>query len=130
MLIHQMLMALFLGIGNLGVPSPFLHDFPGPENGILKMVMTVDVGWIFNQVGLSIFRHRSPSRIRGMFQVVWLMARATSWHSSTDLGMTASFQTQKRRPVLGTGSPWMVGKWDCRVKEKKILRRYRIKKCN
>jgi hypothetical protein len=52
MLVNQMLMALFLGIGNLGVPSLFLHDFPGPENGIFKMVMTVDVAWIFNQVGI------------------------------------------------------------------------------
>ena len=47
-----MLVALFLGIGYLSAPSPFLHDFPGPENGILKMVMTVEVGGIFNQVGV------------------------------------------------------------------------------
>jgi hypothetical protein len=52
MLVNQMLMALFLGIGNLGVPSPFLHDFPGPENGILIAVMTVDSVGIFDQVGI------------------------------------------------------------------------------
>ena len=52
MLVNQVLMALFLGIDNLRVPSPFLHDFPGPENGIFKMVITVDVAWIFNQVSV------------------------------------------------------------------------------
>jgi hypothetical protein len=36
MLVIPVLMALFLGIGDLGVPSTFLHDFPGPENGVFK----------------------------------------------------------------------------------------------
>ena len=34
---------------------------------------------------------RSPSRIRGMFHVVWLMARDTSWQNSTDFFMMTSF---------------------------------------
>ena len=50
---------------------------------------------------------RSPSRIRGMFQVMWLMARATSWQSSTDFGMSASFKSG-RAASLGDGSPWGV----------------------
>ena len=50
---------------------------------------------------------RSPSRIRGIFRVVWLMARGTRWQNSMDLGMTASFEcwTQKKRPVVVTGRP-------------------------
>ena len=52
MLVIQVLVALFLGIGNLRVPTTFLHNPFGPENGILKMVMTVEVGGIFNQVGV------------------------------------------------------------------------------
>ena len=47
---------------------------------------------------------RSPSRIREMFQVVWLMARATIWHSSTDFCMMASFR-RKKATCLGDGSP-------------------------
>ncbi|WP_174783984.1 IS1634 family transposase [Desulfosarcina alkanivorans] len=47
-----MLVARFLGIGNFGAPSTFLHDFPGPENGILKATVTVDVGGIFDQVSV------------------------------------------------------------------------------
>jgi hypothetical protein len=38
MLANQMLMALFLGIGNLRFPSPILHDFLGPEDSILETV--------------------------------------------------------------------------------------------
>jgi len=52
MLERQVLMALFLGIGNLGIPATLLHDFLGPENGIFKMVIAVNVGRIFNQVGV------------------------------------------------------------------------------
>ena len=52
MLIIQVLVALFLTVGNLRVPTTFLHNPFGPENGILKMVMTVEVGGIFNQVGV------------------------------------------------------------------------------
>ena len=50
MLVNELLMTLFLGIGYLRVPTTFLHNPFGPENGILKMVMTVEVGRIFNQV--------------------------------------------------------------------------------
>jgi hypothetical protein len=52
MLIDQMLVALFLGIGNLRLPTPFLHDFPCSKDGILKKVMTVEMGGIFDQVGI------------------------------------------------------------------------------
>jgi hypothetical protein len=50
MLVHQMLMTLFLGISNLRVPSSFLHDFSGPENGFFKAIMTVYAGRILNQM--------------------------------------------------------------------------------
>ena len=43
-------MTLFLGIGNLGIPPTFLHDFPGPENGVFKVIMTIETGGIFDQV--------------------------------------------------------------------------------
>jgi hypothetical protein len=52
MLVIQVLMALFLGIGNLGIPATLLHDFLSPENGIFKVVIAVNVGRIFNQVGV------------------------------------------------------------------------------
>ena len=45
-------MALFLGIGNLRLPSPFPHDFPGPEIGIFEKVMTVEAYGIFDQMGI------------------------------------------------------------------------------
>ena len=50
MLVNQVLVALFLGIGYLVAPSTLFHDFPGPENGILKMVMPVDAGGILDHV--------------------------------------------------------------------------------
>jgi hypothetical protein len=34
-------MALFLGIGNLGAPSTFLHNLLGLKDGIFKTIMTV-----------------------------------------------------------------------------------------
>jgi hypothetical protein len=43
-------MAFFACFGNLRLPSPFLHYFPGPKNGIFEKVMTVDVVWIFDQL--------------------------------------------------------------------------------
>ena len=50
MLVNQMLMALFLGIGNLGVPSTLLHNLLGPKDGFFKAIMTVEVSGIFDQV--------------------------------------------------------------------------------
>jgi hypothetical protein len=52
MLANQMLVALFLGVGNLGVPSPFLHYPFGLENSVLKMVMNIDTVLIHDQVGI------------------------------------------------------------------------------
>ena len=49
---------------------------------------------------------RSPSRMRGIFQEVWLMARDTSWQNSTDLDMMASFERKK-----GGLSWWRVALW-------------------
>lgn len=51
-LIKQMLMALLFGVGEFGVPSAFLHDSLGTENGILETVMTVEVVGFFDQVGI------------------------------------------------------------------------------
>jgi hypothetical protein len=53
MLVDQMLMTPFLGIGDFGFPATSLHDLLGSENGILKMILTVDVGGIFNQMGVG-----------------------------------------------------------------------------
>ena len=50
MLVIQVLVALLFEIGNLSVPSPFLHDFPGPVNRILIAVITVDLAGVFNKV--------------------------------------------------------------------------------
>ena len=52
MLVNQVLVALLLGIGNLGIPATFLHDFPGPVNRILIAVITVDLAGVFNKVGV------------------------------------------------------------------------------
>jgi hypothetical protein len=50
---------------------------------------------------------QSPSRIRGMFQVVRRMARDTSWQSSTDFGIDGllSVWTCKKATCRGDGSP-------------------------
>ena len=52
MLVIQVLVALFLGVGNLRVPTTFLHNPFGPENGILKMVIAIKVAGVFDQVGV------------------------------------------------------------------------------
>lgn len=52
MLVNQMLVALLLGIGDLRIPSTFLHDSFGAENGFLITIMAVDVGGIFDQVAV------------------------------------------------------------------------------
>jgi hypothetical protein len=69
------------------------------------MVMTVDAGGIFDQVG--IFDVPPPITITdtGMFQVVWLMARATSWQNSMDFGIDGLLSKRKRRPVAMTSRP-------------------------
>ena len=43
-------MALFIAIGNLSFPSPFLHDFLGPKYGFFKAIMTVKMGKVFDHV--------------------------------------------------------------------------------
>ena len=53
MLVNQIIVTLFLGIGYLSFPSSFLHDFPGPENGFFKAIMTVDTGRVFDQVWIA-----------------------------------------------------------------------------
>ena len=59
---------------------------------------------------------RSPSRIRGMFQVMWLIARDTSWYSSTDFGMKVSFEFGRKKSDLSWGRVAMVvGVLDGRV---------------
>ena len=50
---------------------------------------------------------RSPSGIRGMLQVVWLMARDTSWQNSTDFGIDDLLSIRKAT-YRGDGSPWML----------------------
>jgi hypothetical protein len=52
MLVHQMLMALFLGIGNLRFHPRSCMISLGPKMASSKMVMTVDAGGIFDQVGI------------------------------------------------------------------------------
>jgi len=52
MLVNQMLVTLFLGIGDFDVPSTFLHDSFGSENGFFKAIMTIKMGGVFNQVGI------------------------------------------------------------------------------
>ena len=52
MLVNQVHVALFLGIGELGGPSPILHESLGSENGVFIVVMTVDALRVFYQVGI------------------------------------------------------------------------------
>jgi hypothetical protein len=50
MLVIQVLMALILGVGDFGIPSTFLHDFPGTKIGILRLVMAIHMKMIYHQV--------------------------------------------------------------------------------
>ena len=50
MLVIQVLVALFLGVGDLRFPSPFLHDFHGSKDGTLIMFITVDAYGVLDQV--------------------------------------------------------------------------------
>ena len=52
MLVHQMFMALFLGIGNLRFPSSLLHDLLSSKDSVFETVMTVEAVGIFEQVGV------------------------------------------------------------------------------
>ena len=105
-----MLMALFLYLGDFRFPSTSLHDFPGTKNGILEKVMTIDAVGVFNQMGIvdvppliTITDTRDVPR--GVIDGTGyeLAEFYGFWHDGL-LGIW----TQKRRPVVGTGSPWVL----------------------
>ena len=53
MLVIQVLMTPFLGVSDFGIPSTSLHNLLGPENGIFIMIIAIDVGGIFDQMGVG-----------------------------------------------------------------------------
>ena len=114
MLVIQVLVALFLGVGNLRVPTTFLHNPFGPENGILKMVMTVEVGGIFNQVGVIDITPPAPVSITDAWDVPRRVVYGTGYELAELYGLWHDdllwIWTQKRRPVLVTGRPggWVI----------------------
>ena len=103
--IIQVLVALFLAIGYLCVPATFLHNPFGPENGVFKVIMTIETGRIFDQVGVVDI---SPvATITDTGNVPGGVVDGTGY----DLAEFYRFfhdsllWTQKRRPVVVTGRP-------------------------
>ena len=52
MLVYQVLVALFLGVGNFRFPSTSLHDSLGSENGVFVLVVTIDMILVHDQMGI------------------------------------------------------------------------------
>jgi hypothetical protein len=113
MLVSQMLVALFLGVGDLGIPTTFLHYSLGSEDGFLKAIMTVDTGGIFYQV--AVFDVPPPITITDTRNVPGGVVDCTGYKLAEFYGFwhDGLLSTQKRRPILVTGRPecWNIGCW-------------------
>jgi hypothetical protein len=115
--------ALFLTVGNLGIPSLFLHNFLGPENGIFEVNMAVKVVWILNQ--MAVLDIPPPITIADFWDVIGGVADGTGyelakfygfWHRWPPLDLDA-----KKATCRGDESPWILGIWIVGSRKNQIL---------